>query len=64
MMDKIKAIFKRGKVKGISDYSGMSDFLMHAPEEKKMEVVREAARLANEDQMRTFNKARLKIKAN
>ena len=64
MMDKIKAIFKGKKNKRISDYSGMSDFLMHAPEDAKREVFMKAARLANEDQMRTFDKARLKVEAN
>ena len=63
MMNKIKAIFKRGKTKGISDYAGMSDFLMHAPEDAKREVFMKAARLSNEDQMRTFDKARLKVEA-
>jgi len=64
MMDKIKAIFKREKTKRVSDYSGLSDFLTHAPEATKKEAMLKAARLANEDQMRTFDKARLKVGAN
>ncbi len=36
-----------------------SDFFMHASEEKKTVVFTEAARMANEEQMRTFEKARL-----
>lgn len=40
-----------------TEYKGVSDFLRHAPEEKKIEVFTEAARRASEDQKRTLKKA-------
>ena len=39
--------------------SHFSDFFTNASEEKKEAVFNEAARMANEEQMRTFKKARL-----
>ena len=60
MIQKLKSLLRGEKRKKASDYSGLSDFLMHAPDAKKTSILREAARLANEDQMRTFEKARLK----
>ena len=41
-------------------YNFFSDFFLHATEQKKEEVLKEAARRANEDQMRVFEEARLK----
>lgn len=35
-----------------------SDFFLHAPETKKREVLAEAARRANEEQMEVFRKSR------
>lgn len=39
--------------------SRFSDFFMHASEEKKEAIFTEAAHRSNEEQMRTFEKARL-----
>ena len=39
-----------------------SDFFLHAPEKKKEEVLREAARKANEEQREVFMKFHLKTK--
>ena len=39
-----------------------SDFFLHAPEKKKEEVLREAARKANEEQREIFMKSNLKMK--
>jgi len=39
------------------EYKGLSDFLLHAPQEKKIEVFTEAAKRANEDQRRTLERA-------
>lgn len=61
--------FFRGIFKGRSNdiakkYSGFSDFFLNASEEEKKRVITEAARKANEDQLRVFNEARLKMKDN
>lgn len=40
-----------------------SDFFLHAPEKKREEVLREAARKANEEQQEVFTKSHLKAKA-
>ena len=40
-----------------AEYKGLSDFLLHAPQEKKIEVFTEAAKRANEDQRRTLERA-------
>ena len=37
-----------------------SDFFLHAPEKKKEEVLREAARKANEEQREVFMKSHFK----
>lgn len=39
-----------------------SEFFLHAPEKKKEEVLREAARKANEEQKEVFLKSHLKTK--
>ena len=53
-------IFKK---KGEKQTPGkFSDFLLHAPKEKKEEVFKEAARRANEDQRKIFEESRLKVK--
>lgn len=38
-----------------------SDFFLHAPEKKREEVLREAARKANEEQQEMFAKSHLKV---
>jgi hypothetical protein len=50
---------KGGKAEKTSvvEYSGLSDFLLHASPEKKIAVFTEAARRANEDQRKTFERA-------
>lgn len=40
-----------------------SEFFLHAPERKKEAVLEEAAKMANKEQMKVFEKAQLKIKA-
>lgn len=40
-----------------------SDFFLHAPEKKKEEVLKEAAREANKEQQEVFTKSHLKAKA-
>jgi len=39
-----------------------SDFFLHAPEKKREEVLREAARKANEEQQETFAKSHLRTR--
>ena len=40
----------------------ISDFLLHASEQKQKKLFMEAARRANEDQRETYRKAQLKAK--
>ncbi len=48
----------------VSEYTGLSDFLLRASPQEKKEIISEAARRANEDQFKVFTKARLTVKAN
>ncbi len=64
MINKIKNLFKRKKREDPKKYEGLSDFFMHAPRAEQMEVFTEAARRANEDQMKIFQEARMKVEAN
>lgn len=64
MIEALKNLFVGKKVKKYGEYSGLSDFFLHAPESVKKEAITEAARKANEDQLEVFTKARLKIRAN
>ena len=41
-----------------------SDFFLNASEEKKEAVLTEAAHMANKEQMRVFEKARIKVTVN
>jgi len=63
MIHQITSFFTRKKGKATT-YSGFSDFFMHAPKEAKEKVIAEAARKANEDQLKIFNEARMKVNAN
>lgn len=59
MIKKITEFFK-GKKEENTKYSGFSDFFKHAPKGAKERVIAEAARKANEDQLKVFNEARIK----
>lgn len=61
MIETIKSLF-RGK--RTIEYAGLSDFLLRASPDEKKKVIAEAAHKANEDQLKMFNKARLKIRMN
>lgn len=64
MMDKIKNLFKNKKAEEVKKYTSASDFFMHAPADEQKKVFTEAARRANEDQMKIFQEARMKVEAN
>lgn len=53
----LKKIFTPKKNTDLSEYKGFSDFFLRAPENAKKEVIAEAARKANDDQMRVFKQA-------
>ncbi|MFA6315313.1 MAG: hypothetical protein WC648_03025 [Candidatus Paceibacterota bacterium] len=57
MINKLKNIFRGKKVEGPKKYEGLSDFFMHAPADEQKKVFTEAARRANEDQMKVFKQA-------
>lgn len=63
MIQAIKNIFKK-KNDELAEYKGMADFFLRAPDDLKKKVMTEAARRANEDQMKVFQEARLKTGAN
>lgn len=50
--------------KKTKEYSGISDFLLNASDAEKKEVITEAAKRANDDQLKVFNAARLKMGSN
>jgi hypothetical protein len=64
MIKALKNLFRKRSENDLSKYSGMADFFLHAPEELKKKVMMEAAKKANEDQMKIFKEAELKIKTN
>jgi hypothetical protein len=64
MIDKLKNIFKGKKTGEPKKYEGLSDFFMHAPADEQKKVFAEAARRANEDQMKIFKEAGMKVEAN
>ena len=57
MIKTLKKIFKGNKTGGPEEYKGLSDFLMRAPADEQKRVFTEAARKANEDQMKVFKQA-------
>ncbi len=63
MMRYISNIFKSEFSKGPENYAGLSDFLIHASADEQKKVFMEAARRANEDQLKMFREATLKAKA-
>lgn len=63
MINKITKFFKGEKEK-TAKYGGFSDFFIHAPREAKEKVIAEAAHKANEDQLKVFNEARVKVGTN
>ncbi len=50
-------MFKGKKIEGPEKYKGLSDFFMHASADEQKKVFTEAARKANEDQMKVFKQA-------
>lgn len=64
MIRAITRFFRRGNKESISEYAGLSDFLLRASPDEKKKVITEAARRANEDQFRVFSKAQLKVRTN
>ncbi len=65
MMQKLKnLIFRDKKIEGLEKYSGVSDFFLHASDDEKKRVMNEAARKANEDQLKVFRAAKLKAQSN
>ena len=63
-MKLLKSIFKGKETEGPEKYKGLSDFFMHASPDEKKKVFTEAARRANEDQMKIFKQAQLTTEVN
>ncbi len=61
MMRLIKSMFGGKDTKTSEKYKGLSDFFLHAPVKDKKEVITEAARKSNEDQLETFRRAKLRM---
>lgn len=57
MMKILKSMFKGKKTEETKKYTSASDFFMHAPADEQKKVFTEAARKANEDQMKVFRQA-------
>ena len=62
MMKKIKSFLNKRKLRNISKYAGLSDFLIHASDKEKKAVFFRAAELANEDQAKIYNRSSFKTK--
>lgn len=62
MIKRIISILKGRKTKAPKEYTGLSDFFLHAPIDEKKKVIIEAARKSNEDQFKILREARLKVK--
>jgi len=63
-MKQIITFFKGRKASRAREYTGLSDFLLHAPLEEQKKAIARAAHKANEDQLKVFEAARLKTKVN
>ena len=57
MKNMIKNLFKGKKTDETRKYNSASDFFMHASADEQKRVFTEAARKANEDQMKVFKRA-------
>lgn len=57
MKKMLKKLFAGKKNTDLSQYNGFSDFFLRASENTKKEVIAEAARKANEDQMKIYKQA-------
>ncbi len=64
MISKLKNFFKGKRTEEPKKSEGLSDFFLHAPVDEQKQVFAEAARRSNEDQMKIFQEARMKVKAN
>lgn len=64
MIKLLAQLFMQKAAKKPKEYKGFSDFFMRASADEKKVVLTEAARRANEDQSRIFEKARLKMEVN
>ena len=53
----LKKMFGSKKIEEAKKYTSASDFFMHAPADEQKRVFSEAARKANEDQMKVFKQA-------
>lgn len=60
MINKFRNIFKKREALATKRYDSISGFFMHASKNEQKKVLTEAARLANEDQLRVFNEAKAK----
>ncbi len=61
MKNIIKKLFGSKKNTDLSQYNGFSDFFLRAPEHTKKEIIAEAARKANDDQMKIFKEAQVRV---
>ncbi len=62
MIQRIKDFFTPRKKKTTLKYSGLSDFMLNATPEEKIEIITKAAQSANDDQQKVFEDARLKVR--
>lgn len=49
---------------GPEQYKGLADFLLHAPADEQKKVIKDVAHKSNEDQLKIFQDARMKVKVN
>jgi len=61
MFMKFFRFFKKPKSSG--QFDSFSDFFLHASEKQQEDVIRQAAQKANEDQLKTFEKSQMRVRA-
>ena len=64
MIGFISTFFTGKKAPQKREYSGFSDFFLHATPEEQKRVMTAAAQKANEDQLKVIEAARLKVGVN
>ena len=57
MIKTLMGIFKRKEATQKKEYTGLSDFFLHATDEEKKRVIAQTTSEANEDQLKTFEAA-------
>ena len=64
MIQVLKDLFKKRETKTSEKYKNLSDFFVHASVNEQRKVFTDVAHRSNEDQLKVFKEAHLKIGSN